>query len=128
MAITATWFDDTKKIIYWEFGKSWTWDEFKAAVSQSDEMSKDCDHPVDLILDFTNSTYTFTLNPSQIHYGMSVASAQGGIVVLVSDRRVVQSLVTIFMRVYPKLGKHMHIVGKVPDAVEIIQTYRTDAL
>ncbi len=124
MTITVNWFDEEKKIIYWDFDKSWIWDEFNDAVSQSDEMSKNCDYPVDLILDFTRSTYRFTLNPSQIHHGMSVATAQGGIVVLVSSKRAVQTLVTIFARVYPKLGKHMHVVSTLPDSVEIIQTHR----
>jgi len=126
MAIHVDWFGNTEKIICWKFDKAWNWEEFSSAVRQSDEMSKDCNYPVDLILDLTNSAYRFTLNPSRIHHGMSVATAQNGIVVIVSDKRAVQTLVTIFARVYPTLGKYMYIVETPSDAVETIQNYRTN--
>ncbi len=51
MGISICWDNPEKTIIRYDFGQSWTWDDFWAAVKADDELIGSVDHIVHLIFD-----------------------------------------------------------------------------
>lgn len=125
MTITLTWFDDTHKILLWNFDKNWTWEQFHQAVDESSFVAKDYTHSIDLILNLGDSQFPLTTAViAHIRRGMAVATEQGGIVVLMSHNTFARVLVTIFSKVNPKLGNSFRVASSTDEALKAIRVYR----
>jgi hypothetical protein len=56
MSITASWYDQTERIMLFKFVSSWTWDDFDQAMRAEAEMAASLGaKPYDIIADLTDS-------------------------------------------------------------------------
>ncbi len=125
MTITLNWLDNTHKILKWDFDTHWTWEQFHQAVDESSLITKDYSHSIDLILNLADSQFPLTTAViAHIRRGMTVATEQGGIVVLMSHNTFARVLVTVFSKVNPHLGKSFRVASSMDEAQKAIRAYR----
>jgi len=55
MSIDIRWYDDTKRIVYYNFHKGWNWEMIVDAFKEAKVLSDSVEHEVDCIMDFSGS-------------------------------------------------------------------------
>lgn len=54
MPVTAEWLDDDRTIVRFNYDGNWEWEEAFQVVNTGNEMMKQVDHPVAVVVDMTN--------------------------------------------------------------------------
>lgn len=124
MGVSVTWDNAEKTVIRYDFEGSWSWDEAQQALAKVKVMMGTVDHVVDFIADLRScrSQPTDLLNKA-----LQVARrtpANTGILVMVGANRFIQSLYTVFKRVYADLAGETMFVDTLEDARAFIEQRR----
>lgn len=111
MSIQIRWFDDTKRIVLWEFVGQWTLDELHTIYTKSHNMCLEVpEHTVNALVDMTRSPDTI---PSSIFSSLTARrrteAPNFGMVVIVSNSTLIKVFVNIMDRM-PSLHEHFKIV------------------
>ncbi len=125
MPITIRWFDDTKRIVLWEFEGKWTLDELHAIYSESHNMCLTVpENTVIALVDMTRSPNTI---PSSIFSTLKARKRSEvpnfDMAVIVSDSTLIKVFVNV-MDQMPALHEHFKVVLTREDALAFIEQRR----
>ncbi len=56
MGINISWSSESKNIIHYVFEGRWDWNDFRHAIKDAADMIDTVNHPVDVIMDFSNAS------------------------------------------------------------------------
>ncbi|MCU0511545.1 MAG: hypothetical protein MUE40_03150 [Anaerolineae bacterium] len=126
MAISVGWYDGAQTILIWRFGESWTWDEYYAALEQTNQVLRRCSQPVALIVD-TREARSFPRG-LLTHAANGIETRQEGIwlAVVVIGHPVLRAIYDHFLpiaeRLLPRQGLKMTHADDVESALRLIET------
>src|ERR1041385_83008 len=100
MPVSVQWDNPEKTLIYIRY-QHWSWDEFYKALDDCMQLSHTVDHPVDIICDLTDSLVPKGATISHAAATMRLDTTKGGLVVLVTSSRFIQSLIQMSSRIIP---------------------------
>ena len=123
MTITIRWFDDTKRIVFWEFAGQWTLDELHTIYSESHNMCLTVpENTVIALLDMTTSTMNSI--PPNIFSALTARKRTEApnfdMVVIVSSSTVVKVFINI-MNKMPALHEHFALYATFEEALAFIK-------
>jgi hypothetical protein len=113
MAILVTCDDPDKRIIRYEFGKSWNWDDFVKATQDDDGLLDPVDPPFSLILDMRRSTEIPTQTVTWLSSAVDLVQPRLKMVVFVGDNTWAETLVNLFSSAYGQYIKSLAGITKV---------------
>jgi hypothetical protein len=124
MAIKVTWVNSEKTIAQYNFEGRWTWDDLYHAVQEIKTMLDSVPHQVDIVIDLRNNQ---SVPPGTLIHLRSItlaASPNWGMGVFVGVNGFIRTLLTTFVKVYPKLGGRYAIVESPEAALALIAERR----
>jgi hypothetical protein len=124
MAVQATWDNDEKTIVRYDFDAKWTWDDFYEAYYQAVDMQNSVLHRVDVILDMSQ---TRRLPDSALLHLRNLSEKQPpniGKSILVSKNSFIISLYTLAMKNHAKIAYYFRLAGTLIDAHTLIEQDR----
>ena len=105
MSVTVRWYNDDKKIIYYEFTGKWTWEEFEPAYDETIRMMDSVDHKIDFIL-WLNTDYIAPGAIQRIKRAADYKHPNMGLAVYVGLHPMIVPLGKIFLKLYPKSAQY----------------------
>jgi hypothetical protein len=125
MAITVSWHNQSQSIIRWDFGSTWTWDEFYSSIERTNRMLDQVVHQVAVIVD-TRAMQTFPRGV--MTHAMNAVTARPSnasmVVVLIENatlRVLFNSFMHMIQRVLPKGTFELQLAEDVENAARIIR-------
>ena len=103
MAITVSWYNPSQTIILWQFGTTWTWDEFYSNLEHSNRMLGQVIHQVAVIVDmrevetFPRGIMRHTIN------AVMARPANSGMTVMLVENPALRVLYNSFVQMIPGL-------------------------
>lgn len=126
MGISIGWDNPEKTIIRYDFGQSWTWDDFWAALKADDELIGSVDHIVHLIMDFRLARFVPPNPGSKFRIIADQVSEQIGLIILVGANAWFLTVSQMFLDLYGSKIKGIVDIKMVPtldEARAIIAAY-----
>ena len=106
MPVTVDWYDETRTILHYRFETPWTWSEYHAAIQAAWELAESVDHPTDTITDMRHSRVMPDNLFRNIRQTMVEIPESTQTVVLVGTNMLMEALLGILRRLYPRqMGK-----------------------
>jgi hypothetical protein len=127
MPINAQWDNQSHTIIRYHVQGSWELEEYSRANFHTWTMIDSVEHPVHVIVDFTNAngfpknllSFASTTN-SQIH-------PRQELIIGVKIPTYLQTVVGLAVRAFPRLGHNLFFTQTLAEAYDIIQKHDTQA-
>lgn len=132
MPIDVEWDNEAKSIIRQTFEGKWTWKEFLDASNiESRNYIQSVEHKVHVISDFRESD-GLPISGSALSYAKQVMMdfpENGGLVVIVDESYLLNSLVNIFRKIFRgNMGKRTYAVKTIEEAYALIEAQNGEAL
>ena len=105
MGVIVRWYDDDKKIIYYEFTGKWTWEEFEPAYDETIRMMDSVDYKIDFIL-LLNTDHIPPGAIQRIKRAADYNHPNMGLAVYVGLHPMIVPLGKIFLKLYPKSAQY----------------------
>ena len=106
MSVTVRWYDDDKKVIYYEFSARWTWEEFEPAYDETIRMMDSVDYKIDFILDLLHVERIPAGAIQRIKRAADYNHPNMGLAVYVGLHPMIVPLGKIFLKLYPKSAQY----------------------
>ena len=99
MSLLADWDDQAQMVLRIDLTGEWGWKEFDAAIDQGFTMIREADHPVDVIINLTEST-AFPAMQSQRHFQrmLSQKPSNTGMIIAAGGDSFVSGLFASFLQ------------------------------
>lgn len=127
MNIQVGWDNDEKTVIRYDYGKGWTWDDFRNAVDTSNKMFAEVEHTVDLIANFEKGTAPPMGALGRFKYAQDTMPKNGGTIVVVGGGFFISTLVSAFSRIYKGMSDNLMVADSLDDARKRISKLRHGA-
>lgn len=127
MNIDIEWDNDEKTIIRYDYGKNWTWDDFRNAVDTSNKMFAEVEHTVDLIANFEQGTAPPMGALGRFKYAQETMPKNGGTIVVVGGGFFISTLVSAFSRIYKAMSHNLMVADSLDEARAKIAELRQGA-
>lgn len=125
MPVNMLWDDAEKSILRFEYQGKWTWEEVNNMMAQANVELTAVPHRVDTIHDFTSSSSGL---PSNVLSHASSLSrqipAQAGMSVVVGSSALINTLLSIFTKVYPQFASRYKSASTLDAAYALIEHSR----
>ena len=102
MSVTVRWYNDQKKIIYYEFTGKWTWEEFEPAYTETLRLMDSVDYKTDFILNMLNIEHIPSGAIQRLKRAADVNHPNMGLAVYVGLHPMMIPLGRIFLKLYAK--------------------------
>lgn len=123
MPIHISWIDSQKKILHISYIPPWTWEEFyESRKSAFEELSHE-QHPVCIVLDYTNNYQLPPLTLSQMQHAGQRPHPRTQTVYIVASASFVEIMAKMFLSLGTEVSKMGTVVTSLSDAVN--QAYRS---
>jgi len=122
MPASYKWFNDEKTIMLEVFEGSWTWQDFSECVRGAIEQIKTVSHDVMVIADYMDSDM-MPVSGASLRIARDVmndAPENWKGVVIVSNNRLIQAMVSLFQNANRTFGSKVYLESTVADAVKRI--------
>lgn len=116
MGITVLWDNPEQTIIRYAFDRQWTWNDFYAAKTQTDEMIEAVQHPVGVIFELPANVL---IPPNALSHGKEFIDSRHTnlyLIALASPSTFLRTLFTMFRQVYPAAAKRVNMVTTLEEA------------
>lgn len=120
--IDVTW-DEEETILNWQMGSPWSWTEFNDAIDRTWDMvfEKELEGRFDLIIFMNQDRYFPTESMfASIGRGMREISKRDGVVVLVTNVKYHEVIVTLVRRGIPVVGGRLYATSSIEAARDLI--------
>ena len=136
--ITINWGNTEKTIMQYEFEGSWTIDDLVEALDSGVEVAERYDHPIDVIVDLTNSGFpnlfgtnvnkAFSKAQTRSEEHMANTDRDPGMVVIVTTNGIMRSSLSSMLALSPMFGGKAQLVvaDTFDEAVSRINTFRRE--
>ncbi|MEP7285766.1 MAG: hypothetical protein ABI947_08360 [Chloroflexota bacterium] len=124
MSVTGSWDNDDKQAVRFVFVGKWTWEEFSSAINTINPIAEKADYVVDGIFDFTNSAIIPDQALSNFRVLFKSRPANSGVLVAVTTLSLIESLATVFGKIYAKLGEQFFVVNSIEAAHALLEERR----
>jgi len=116
MAIHVEWDNPEKTIIRFDFAGKWNWYGYEMAVGEAFGMMEGMRHIVDFIFNLTDSDSLPEGATLYIKRTLELSPNPSTVIVIASGDPSCEALVTLFARIYKKLGERLMSVKSVEKA------------
>jgi len=126
VGISICWDNPEKTVIRYDFGQSWTWDDFWAALKADDELIGSVDHIVHLIFDFRQARFVPPNPGSKFRMLADQISDRIGLIIIVGANAWFLTVSQMFLELYgPKIKgiRGVKFVLSLEEARSIIACY-----
>jgi hypothetical protein len=113
MAILVTCDDPDRRIIRYEFEKTWNWGDFFKATQEDDDLLAPVDQPFTLILDMRRSTDIPTKTITWLSRAVDLVQPRLKMVVVVGDNAWAETLANIVSNAYGQYIQSLAGIAKV---------------
>lgn len=120
MPATYKWYNDKKTIMYESFDDNWTWLDFSECIKGAIEEIGAVDHDVLAIADYTQSS-GMPIKGASIKLArdaMQLAPDNWKGVIIVSNNRLIRTMVSLFQSANRTFGDMVYLEGTVEDAIK----------
>jgi hypothetical protein len=124
MTVKASWDNETKTTIRYDFEGQWTWEEFRAAVQEAFALTRSVTHTVDTISNFPADTRLPANAFLQFRRAMADAPKNRGTTAIVSNTSFIKMMVSVFSKVNKQLGERLVIVSSLDEARRTLASRR----
>jgi hypothetical protein len=116
MSIQVSWDTEEKKAIRLDFAGQWTLQDFRVAVKEEFALAKSVTHQVDIISNLQNGAALPSNAFLQFKNTMNVSPENIGMVAIVGTSVFVKTMVSVFSKVYTKLGDQLLTADSLEEA------------
>jgi|FLYN01.1.fsa_nt_gi hypothetical protein len=102
MAVSVSWDDEGRTIIYMLFEGNWTWEEFHPVFAENLKMLDSVDHKVCFIVDMLKAKTLPSGALTKVKQVADVNHPNGGLTVYVGANPLLRALGQAFLKIYPK--------------------------
>ncbi len=121
MSLTVCWDNAAKTIIRYNFGVTWTWQEFHNAVLQANELMNAVPHRVDILMNVEITRGLPPGNPANMFkWAFDTLAPNGGIVVVAGATPLIRMMLEAFSAIYKREGEQLRITDSLHQAHEIL--------
>lgn len=112
MPITVQWYEEEQKNIQYDVVNIWSWQDLADAIEEAIALLDSVDYKVNLIIDFTNTTY---IPPVSIVHLNKVANAptvnhpNTKKLIMVGANKYIQVIFNVFKKVFPFAAERYEI-------------------
>jgi len=106
MGVIVRWYDDQKKIIYYEFTGKWTWEEFEPTYDETLRLMDSVDYKTDFILNMLNTDHIPAGAIQRVKRAAEVNHPNMGLAIYVGLHPMMRPLGKIFLKLYPKAAQY----------------------
>lgn len=124
MGIKVNWYDKDKTIVRYEFEGQWRWDDLHEAIKQVNALLESVNHPVYIIIDVTEGTIVPAGAFSHMRMRSMNAAPNWAGGIFVGMNTFLKTLITTFIKVYPKLGERYAVCNTMDEALAVIAEKR----
>ncbi|MFQ3566133.1 MAG: hypothetical protein SNJ59_03965 [Aggregatilineales bacterium] len=124
MPVNMLWDDAEKSILRFEYQGKWMWEEVESAMKQANAELTTVQHRVDTIHDLTGSS---GLPSNALSHASSLSRhipAQAGISVVTGSSTLINTLLSVFSKVYPQFGSRYKNASTLEEAYALIERSR----
>lgn len=124
MPVNMLWDDTEKSILRFEYHGKWSWEEVYDMMAQANVELSAVQHRVDTIHDFTGSN---GLPSNALSHASSLSRhipEQTGISVVTGSSVFINTLLSVFSKVYPQFGSRYKSAGTLAEAYALIERSR----
>jgi hypothetical protein len=107
MAISVVWDNPEKSIIRFDFAGKWNWYGYEMAVGEAFGMMAGMNHIVDLIFNMQDSDSLPEGATLYIKRTLELSPNPSTVIIIVHAHASAEALVTMFSRIYKKLGERL---------------------
>jgi hypothetical protein len=125
MAIYVNWHNSARTIIVWQFGSTWTWDEFYSNLERNNRMLNQVAHQVSVIIDmlqvesFPRGIMTHAIN------AITARPSNSGLTIMLMENAALRVLYNSLLHMIPRLlpgGSFTMLLGEdMEHALRLIQ-------
>jgi hypothetical protein len=101
MGLRASWFDQEKGILLYEFEGEWNWNDLSQMIHQAEMMAETVNRPIYTIVDITRNSIIPSGDLTYFRAGTIKAPENWRGAVFVGHSMLVHSLITTFTKLYP---------------------------
>jgi hypothetical protein len=127
MPVHVQWDNPEQTVIYVRYEGRWTWEEFYQAVKETQELGASVGHRIDIIAHMMDGFVPHGAPFVHSQNALKQKNATLGRVVVVSDNRFVQGLMSVSARVNPRWKDKYSTATSVEEARLLIQKDRQGA-
>jgi hypothetical protein len=113
MSVSVTWDNDQHTILRFQFGDYWEWDEFQAAIKESQGLLASVNHIVDVIADLQHSPFVPTETLARLAYVGSSSPINLGNIVLVGSNSFAKTTLAVFRTFYGTMAQAFEVAHSV---------------
>jgi hypothetical protein len=126
MGATVDWYNSSEKIIYWQFDREWTWEEYHACAAQVKQMflSK-MGQPIDIIMDLTRNRIFPNDLANNLRKAQELEDPNHNYMMVIVGNDVVNGVVRLARTFNRQLASHYYSARSVESAVQLIQAKRS---
>ncbi len=124
MSITVQWLEKNEGTLYSYFPNTWDWPEFRRANDDIRQMLAYHTEPVYHLMDFSECHLLPSGCLTQMRNALITRPPCVELVVVVEGNMFVTSLMSILLRVYPKLRGLLVIANDMVEVQHLIQTHK----
>jgi hypothetical protein len=126
MGATVDWYNTSEKIIYWQFDREWTWEEYHACATQVKQMflSK-MGQPIDIIMDLTRNRIFPNDLANNLRKAQELEDPNHNYMMVIVGNDVVNGVVRLARTFNRQLASHYYSARSVESAVQLIQAKRS---
>ncbi len=120
MSITVTWANEQKTAFNWQFQGQWTWLEYSEAMKQSNAMSDEVSHRIDVIVDLRQSGMIPSNALSYVRFERAEHPEKMGRIAVVGASIFVKTLIDILSRLNQNFQSRFRVVKTMEEAQQIL--------
>lgn len=104
MPVQVRWYDEEKRILYYDFQGIWTWDEYFMALAEGRPLMRAVDHQVCILNDMRKATHIPSGFMARTQTVISSRPDNTGRVVFIATQTFFSNLLDTIRRVLPDFG------------------------
>lgn len=125
MSVHASWYTDDQTIIHIQFMGKWQWADFHTAFNQSRSLVSQVDHPVDILMDFTQSEHIPNGAIGEVRRAAHDVHPNRRFVMVVGVSKMLDMLFRIVKQIYPSATQKMNTADSIELALDKLEELRS---
>jgi hypothetical protein len=121
MPMNVSWDDDEKTTLRCDYEGKWTWSDVSQGYDEVIKLMKTVPHPVSMIHNMTHGAGIPNGAISNVHRFTAHLPENWGISVVVGSGAFIEMLMSVFTKIYKKLGERYKRASSLEEAREIIR-------
>ncbi len=113
MSVSVTWDNDQQTILRFQFAECWEWNDFQAAIQDSQVLLATVGHIVDVIADFQDSRLVPTETLARLAYVGGPSPINLGNIVVVGSQAFSMTTLSLFRTYYRSVAEAFEVTHSV---------------